>query len=95
MPKAYLIANIRIHDLEKFAEFRQMSTPVIADFNGRVLVRNPNPDFREGDLRGMSIVVEFDTMADATAFYESDGYSAARLVRELAADTDLQLVEGV
>ncbi|SPJ29656.1 DUF1330 domain-containing protein [Falsiruegeria mediterranea] len=95
MPKAYLIAHIRVHDPEKFEEFKAMSGPAIQQYGGRVLVRNPAPDHREGDLRGLSIVIEFDDMDGARQFYESQEYTAARLVREMAAETDLMLVDGV
>lgn len=95
MPKGYLVAHIRVHDKEKFEAFKAMSGPAIADFGGRVLARNPAPDHREGDLRGLTIVIEFESLAQAQAFYDSDAYTAARAVREQAADTDLLLVEGL
>lgn len=95
MPKAYQIGHIRVHDREAFEEFRKLSGTAIADHGGRVLVRNPDADHREGNLRGTVMVVEFDDMATARRFYESDAYTAARRVRERAADTDLLLVEGV
>ena len=95
MSKGYLIAHIRVHDAEKFEEFKSMSGPAIADYGGTVLVRNPGPEHREGDLRGLTIVIEFDSLEAARSFYESDAYTAARAVREMAAETDLMLVEGV
>ncbi|MCE8539409.1 DUF1330 domain-containing protein [Ruegeria pomeroyi] len=95
MPKAYIVAHIRIHDPETFERFKSMSGPAIKDFGGRVLVRNPNIDHREGAATGTCIIVEFDSLEQARAFYESEAYTAARLVREEAAETDLVIVEGV
>ena len=95
MPKAYLIAHIRVHDKDGFEKFKAMSGPAIADHGGRVLARNPAPDHREGDLRGLTILIEFESMDAARGFYESEAYTAAREVRELAAETDLMLVEGI
>ena len=95
MPKGYLVAHIRVQDKDKFEEFKAMSGPAIADFGGQVLVRNPSVDHREGEAQGLCIVIEFESLAQAQAFYESDAYTAARAVRELAADTDLMLVEGL
>jgi len=95
MSKAYLVAHIRVHDKDAFEKFKAMSGPAIADYGGKVLVRNPSPDHREGDLRGLAIVIEFENMDAARGFYESDAYTAARLVREPASETDLMLVEGV
>ena len=95
MSKAYLVAHIRIHDKEAFEKFKAMSGPAIADHGGRVLARSPSPDHREGDLRGLTIIIEFEEMDAARGFYESDAYTAARAVRETAAETDLMLVDGV
>ena len=95
MAKGYLIAHIRVHDKEGFEKFKEMSGPVIAEYGGKVLVRNPSPDFREGGDSGAAIVIEFESIEGARRFYESDKYTEARAVRELAADTDLVLVEGI
>ncbi|WP_424986335.1 DUF1330 domain-containing protein [Microbulbifer sp. S227A] len=95
MPKGYLVAHIRVHDKDRFAEFSSMSGPAIADHGGRVLVRNPTIDHREGAAQGRCIVIEFDSIEQARKFYDSDAYTAARAIRELAAETDLLLVEGV
>ncbi len=95
MPKGYLVAHIRVHDAARFEEFKKMSGPAIADYGGRVLVRNPEIDHREGAAQGLCIVIEFDSLDQARRFYESDAYSAARQARETAAETDLLLVEGL
>ena len=60
MAKAYLIAHIRVHDKEKFAEFAAMAGPSIAQYGGRVLAKGPHADHREGDLRGVVMLIEFD-----------------------------------
>jgi len=72
-----------------------MSGPAIADHVGRVLARNPTPDYREGNLRGLTLIIEFDDMDAARRFYESEAYTAARDVRETASETDLMLVDGI
>ena len=95
MPKAYLVAHIRVHDKEGYEKFRAMSGPAISQYGGKVLIRNPAADHREGNLRGTTIVIEFESMDSAKRFYESDEYTAARKTREMAAETDLLLVEGI
>lgn len=95
MPKGYLIAHIRVHDKEAFEEFKKLSGAAIAAHNGRVLVRNPAPDHREGEAKGLAIVVEFDSLDAARTFYDSDAYKEARAVREKISDTELILVEGL
>ena len=95
MPKGYLIAHIRVHDKDAFEEFKQLSGAAIKAHGGKVLVRNPSPETREGDARGLAIVVEFESVDAARRFYESDAYTEARMVREKISDTDLIIVEGV
>ena len=41
------------------------------------------------------IVIEFESIENDRKFYESDEYTEERAVRELAADADLILVEGI
>ena len=95
MAKGYLVAHIRVHDKDAFEEFKQLSGAAIKAHNGTVLVRNPAPDHREGGAKGLAIVIEFESIDAARAFYESDAYSEARAVREKISDTDLILVEGL
>ena len=94
MNKGYLVAHLRVHDKEGMEKFRQMAGPTIAEYRGKVLVREPNPDVREGKISGIALVIEFESIEMARKFYESEKYTAAKTVRELAADTDLILVEG-
>lgn len=95
MAKGYLVARIRVHDREGFERFKAMSGHAIAEHGGRVLARDPKPEHREGALRGTTILIEFDDVDTARRFYESDAYTAAREVRETAAETDLMLVAGI
>ncbi len=62
MAKGYVIAHIKVHDKEKFAEFAGMAMPVISEYGGTILVRNPTPDVREGQQSGIAIVIEFESM---------------------------------
>jgi uncharacterized protein (DUF1330 family) len=95
MAKGYLVAHIRAHDKDGFEKFKAMSGPVISEYGGTVLVRNPNPKIREGDESGIAIIIEFENIEGARKFYESNKYTEARAVRELAAEIDLILVEGI
>ncbi|MCT4685501.1 MAG: DUF1330 domain-containing protein [Roseicyclus sp.] len=95
MPKGYIVANIRARDRAEMQRFAEASAPVIAEFGGRVLARDPAPDIREGEVTGISVIVEFDDVETARRFYESAGYTDAKAIRDAVADTDLRIVEGV
>ena len=94
MNKGYLMAHLLVYDKEGFEKFKQMAGPTIAEYGGKVLVREPNPDVREGKNLGIALIIEFESIETARRFYESEKYQAAKAVRELAADTDLILAEG-
>ncbi len=94
MPKGYLIATIRVLDQEGYERFRAASGSAIAAYGGKVLVRSPSPERREGKLDGITIVVEFNSLDAARRFYKSPEYTAARALREKAAETDLCLSKG-
>ena len=95
MPKGYIIGTIRTDDMDAMRRFAEASGPVVAEFGGRILVRDPNPDIREGAQQGISVLVEFDDVETAQRFYESQGYTSAKAIREAAAETDLRIVSGV
>lgn len=95
MPKGYIIASIRTTDMEAMRRFAESSGPVVAEYGGRVLARDPNPDIREGTQQGISVVVEFDDVETAKRFYESDAYTTAKAIREAVGETDLRIVSGV
>ena len=59
MSKAYLIARIRVHDKEGSETFKQMSTPIISEYGGRLLARNPEVETLEGNQEGLVVLIEF------------------------------------
>ena len=59
-----------------------MSTPLISEYGGRLLARNSEVETLEGNQEGLVVLLEFDSMDEARKFYFSDGYTAAKLVRE-------------
>jgi|TARA_X000000950_G_scaffold221324_1_gene266572 uncharacterized protein (DUF1330 family) len=94
MAKGYLVANIRVQDEEKMKQFSGMAVPVIEAFGGKVLARGPGAKRMEGGQTGVVMMIEFDSLATAEKFYNSDDYQVAKAFREEFADTDLMLIEG-
>ena len=94
MPKGYLVANIRIQDTAKFAAFSGMAAPIIEAHGGKVLARGPNAERHEGQLKGVVMMIEFESLETARKFYLSDEYQAAKAIRDECSETDLMLIEG-
>lgn len=95
MTKGYIVADINVRDKEGFDKFKEMALHVINEYGAKILVRTPNAEAREGKKPGVIVVLEFESIDQARKFYESEGYQAAKAVREKACDTDLVIVEGV
>ena len=72
-----------------------MTKTLVEQYGGKVLVRNPNPEIREGNQFGLATVIKFENVEKACKFYESTQYSNAKKICEVAADTDLILVKGL
>jgi uncharacterized protein (DUF1330 family) len=95
MPKGYLVANIRVADKEKFAEFVGMAGPAIKKYGGKVLAKGPSADRLEGAIAGIVMMIEFESKEAANTFYHSEEYQAAKAIRETCSDTDLMIIEGL
>jgi uncharacterized protein (DUF1330 family) len=95
MSKGYIVANIRVTDQDRFQEFSGMAGPAIKKYGGRVLARGPDADRLEGNVRGIVMMIEFESKEAADTFYHSEEYQAAKAVREECSDTDFMIIEGV
>jgi uncharacterized protein (DUF1330 family) len=93
---AYVIANVDVRDMKRYADYIKLTPATVAPFGGRFIVRGGRAEKLEGDTPANRIVVlEFDTYEQAKAWYDSEGYRVARQVRQSASTASLILVEGV
>lgn len=92
---AYIIARIRVTDPGQYEEYRKLSPAAVAAFGGEFIVRGGETETLEGpDETRRMVVVRFDSMDRARAFYHSEQYRVARAAREGAAETHFVLVDG-
>lgn len=92
---AYLIADVEITDPAAFEEYRQRVPATIAAYGGRYLVRGGATAVLEGDWSPRRlIVVEFESLARAHAWYASPEYRPLIALRERSAKTRLVIAEG-
>ena len=57
MSKAYLIARISKHDKQGFQTLKQMLTPLISEYGGRLLASNPEVKTLEGNQEGLVVLL--------------------------------------
>ncbi|MGV0680606.1 MULTISPECIES: DUF1330 domain-containing protein [Mycobacteriaceae] len=93
---ALVIARIRVTDTEKYEAYKPLSKMAIEQFGGRYLVRGAEPITLEGESEDVRLViVEFDSVEAAVGFYDSAEYRRAREARNGAADTVIEVLQGV
>jgi uncharacterized protein (DUF1330 family) len=93
---AYLISDVRAKDPEAFEAYRARAAASIIRYGGRYLARGGAIQIMEGCWAPQALViVQFDTEAQAAAWYESSEYAEALALREQAQGRDLILVDGL
>ena len=92
---AYLISTIEITDPIAYEEYKKRVAGPLAAHGGKFVVRGGVIEHKEGDWRPKRVVVvEFESMAQARAFYDSSDYAPARAIRQRSSVSSVLLVEG-
>ncbi|MEO8938040.1 MAG: DUF1330 domain-containing protein [Burkholderiaceae bacterium] len=92
---AYILADVEITNAEQYAEYRKWSSAAFEAHGVKPLARGGATERLEGREPGRIVVIPFDSMAAARAFYDSDEYRKARSARAGAAIMNMLIVEGV
>ena len=93
---AYIIAQIEVTDPEQYAKYTSVTPSIIKRFGGRFLVRGGKTVVLEGETPASRIVVlEFPSLKEATDFYNSNDYAAAKALRATAAQASFIAIDGV
>lgn len=72
----YIIANVTITDPDKFMQYAGSAKPTVAQFGGKVLTAGPDAETLEGGPAPVTVVVEFPSVEQAKAWYNSSEYQA-------------------
>lgn len=93
---AYLIADIELHDAERYKDYVEHVPALIEKFGGRYLVRGGRTQVLEGSWTpSRLIVLEFPDRDAVLGLYEDEEYAPYRDLRQSIASTDLILADGV
>ncbi|MFF0011418.1 DUF1330 domain-containing protein [Streptomyces sp. NPDC005374] len=95
MPKGYIIITETIKDAAGMAAYAKAATASLAESGAKVLVVDPGPEVLEGEWHGtQTVVLEFESVAAAKAWYESESYQKAKPLRHAAAESNGVIVSG-
>jgi uncharacterized protein (DUF1330 family) len=96
MAKAYWVATYRsIKNPDALAAYAKIAGPAIQAAGGRFLVRGTPAKTYEAGVNQRVVVIEFDSVLQATEAHDSAGYQAALKALGDGADRDIRIVEGV
>jgi uncharacterized protein (DUF1330 family) len=94
MPKAYWIARVDVSDPEIYKTYVETGKPAFERYNAKFLARGGRTEALEGKNRARNVLIEFASMEDALACYNSPEYTAARAIRQAVSEGEWILVEG-
>jgi uncharacterized protein (DUF1330 family) len=92
---AYVIVEIDVSDPEKYEQYKKLAFTSVTAHGGKYIVRGGSSDVFEGEWSPKRIVVlEFESMAKARAWYHSEDYQDAKQIRLQASIANMICVEG-
>ena len=78
MPKAYWIATYRaVKDPDKLAAYAKLAGPALMDNGARFLARGMPSQVYELGMMQRTVLIEFDSVEQATAAHDSPAYQEA------------------
>ena len=97
MPKTYWIAIYRsVSNPEALAAYAKIAGPALQAFGGRFLARGNPAMVYENGVNQRTVLVEFESVAQAVAAHDSPAYQEAlRVLGKGSVDRELRIVEGV
>jgi len=96
MPKGYWVSCYHeVRDAAKLAAYAQLAGPAIAAGGGRFLARGGPVQAYEAGVRERTVLIEFESMAQAVAAHDSPAYQAALAALGDGAVRDLRITEGL
>ncbi len=97
MAKAYWIAFYRsIKNPDALAAYAKLAGPAVQAGGGRFLVRGVPAKTYEAGLAQRVVVIEFDSVVQATATHDSPAYQEAlKALGKDSVERDMRITEGV
>lgn len=95
-PPAYVIAEVEVTDPVTMKKYTDKVGPIVAAYGGHFVVRGGKIQSLEGEApKGAIIVIGFDSVEKARAWYDSPEYAAIRGFRQSSSKSRIFIVEGV
>jgi uncharacterized protein (DUF1330 family) len=91
----YVVAQIRIHDRDRYDAYAAAFMPVLIQYGGRLLAADESPAVLEGQWAGQKLnIIGFPDEGAARRWLGSEEYRAIAADRLAASDGVVLLVQG-
>ena len=93
---AYIVVDITVLDPVRYAGYKAVVPPIVAQYGGRYLTRGGTVEVLEGDWQPSRLVIlEFPDAEAARAFLNAPEYADLRALRQATTKSQMVLVQGV
>jgi uncharacterized protein (DUF1330 family) len=95
-PPGYVIAEVEVNDPQTMQKYGAKVPETLAPFNHHYVILSDKIQALEGEPpKGGIVMIAFDSVEKARAWYDSPAYAAIRPLRQSAAKSRLFIVEGL
>ena len=95
MAKGYIIATINVTNPEGYKDYTGPTARLVEAHGGRYLVRGGEKTVLEGEMEyDRIVVIEFDSVEKAKAFYEDPEYAEVMKIRQANSESVAVRVAG-
>ena len=92
----YVIAEVEVTDPTTMQKYGEKVPETLAPFEHHYVIRSSKIQGLEGEPpKGGIVVITFDSVEKARAWYDSPAYAAIRPIRQSAAKSRIFIVEGL
>ncbi len=93
---AYIIVDVKVTDPNTYQGYTKLVPATVEAYGGKFIVRGGTAENLEGDWQPNRVVVlEFESVAQAKAWWNSDEYRDPKALRQSASQAQMIVVEGV
>ena len=91
----YLLAEIEVTDIPTMQKYGAKMPETLAAYNTQYVIRGGKTISLEGEPPKSIVMLQFESLEKAKAWYDSPEYQAIKPIRQSAAKGRLFLVEGI
>ena len=95
--KVYMVANLQIHDAERYREYEKGFFPILKKHGGEFITFDDNIIHFEGDnpLTGRVILFSFPSLKHANEWYSDPDYQSISEHRRASVTSTITLINGL